>query len=265
MKQKFGALTLLLAFSLVVQAHEFWMQPNKFRIKVGESISVSFKVGENFIGQPWPVKKARIEKLQLHNGNNVKDMNALLQEGEKDNLKITASEEGTHLVVMESNNAFIASDGKSFTEYLEEDGLDEVLSYREKMKMMDDSAKEFYSRHTKLLFQVGEKTDDTFRKEVGLPVEIVPQRNPYNLKVGDPVHFKILHNGKPLFGAKVKVWNRYNNRTTTQNIYSQQDGMIETRISNPGLWMVSVVNMVPLKDSKAEWQSYWASLVFGIQ
>jgi hypothetical protein len=68
-----------------------------------------------------------------------------------------------------------------------------------------------------------------------------------------------------LFGAKVKVWNRYNHRTTVQNIYSQQDGMIETHVSNPGAWMISVVNMVPSKDPKAQYRSFWGSLVFGVR
>jgi hypothetical protein len=40
--------------------------------------------------------------------------------------------------------------------------------------------------------------------------------------------------------------------------------MIETHISNAGAWMVSFVKMVPSKNPEADWQSYWASLVFGI-
>lgn len=85
------------------------------------------------------------------------------------------------------------------------------------------------------------------------------------MKKGDPVAFKILFEGKPLFGAKVKVWNRHNHRTSVQNIFSQQDGVIETHISNPGSWMVSVVKMVPSKNPKAQYRSYWGTLVFGVR
>jgi hypothetical protein len=61
------------------------------------------------------------------------------------------------------------------------------------------------------------------------------------------------------------VWNRYKNRTTMQPIYTQQDGRIEAHVSNPGAWMVSVVQMIPSDDPKADWRSYWGSLVFGVQ
>ena len=74
----------------------------------------------------------------------------------------------------------------------------------------------------------------------------IPEKNPIDLKKGDVIRFKILFKGKPLFGANVKVWNRHNHSTSVQNIFSQQDGMIETHVSNPGSWMVSVVTMISL-------------------
>jgi uncharacterized GH25 family protein len=265
MRKQITVSVVLVLVTWVVQAHEFWMYPDKFRFKPGESITVNFQVGENFVGEPWDLKRHRFERLELVQKTKKSDIRKSVTEGEKDNLKIALKEEGTHMIVMESNEAFISLEAKKFNDYLEEDGLDEPLRIREKTNTLNDSSKEYYSRHTKLLFQVGSKTDDTFSKVIGLPIEIVPDRNPYDLKVGNRIAFKILFNGKPLFGAKVRLWNRYNNTTILQNIYSQQDGTIEATISNPGAWMVSVVNMVPSKNPRAQWKSFWGSLVFGIQ
>jgi uncharacterized GH25 family protein len=167
--------------------------------------------------------------------------------------------------VMESTAVFAQMDAAEFNEYLKEDGLDDALAHRTETNTLDKSAKEVYTRFAKLLVQVDNKTDDTFKKSANLPIEIMIEQNPFLMKVGDPVRFKILFEGKPLFGARVKVWNRYQNRTTLQPIYTQQDGTIETHISNPGMWMVSVVKMIPSRDPKADWQSYWGSLVFGIR
>jgi uncharacterized GH25 family protein len=83
--------------------------------------------------------------------------------------------------------------------------------------------------------------------------------------MGDGVRFKVIFQGKPLFGAKVRIWNRYNNLTTTQNIFTLQDGTIETHISNPGTWLISVVKMIPAKSTEADWQSFRSTLVFGIK
>jgi uncharacterized GH25 family protein len=257
-------IVLFLFSSWLGEAHEFWLQPEKFRYKPGDVASLSFRVGENFIGEPWNVKKQRIQKFRAFHLADERNLASQIVEGEKDNVKIPLTEEGTHLVVMESDAAFLASGAAEFNKYLGEDGLEETYEYRKANGLLADSATEFYSRHAKLILQAGSKIDDTYKKTAGLILEIVPLQNPYSLKIGDRIHFKILYGGKPLFGAMAKIYNRYNNRTTVQNIYTQQDGVIETTVSTPGSWMVSIVKMVPSKDKGAQWRSYWSSLVFGI-
>jgi uncharacterized GH25 family protein len=255
----------LVLSSIVVGAHEFWLQPQKYFYKVGETAVISMRVGENFSGEPWDLKRHRIVKLESHHLGKSVDYRSSVKEGKKDNLEIALAEEGTHLVVMQSNAAFIELKAAEFNAYLKEDGLSDIALLREKTKTQDSSSREFYSRYAKLLLQVGNKKDDTFKKEIGFPLEIIPEHNPYQLKKGDMNRYKILWQGKPLFGALVKVWNRYNNTTAIQNIYSEKNGMIEVRLSNSGEWMISVVKMIPSTEQGADWQSYWGSLVFGIE
>ena len=245
-------------------AHEFWLQPSRFLFTVGEKLLVSFLVGENFMGEPWDLRKHRIEKLELHQLTKSRDLADSVKEGAKDNLQITLREEGTHMLLMQSNNAFAEMEGEKFNAYLKEDGLDEVLDHRQRTNTLSTSAKESYARYSKLLIQVGDKKDDTYKKVAGFPVEIIPEKNPYALKIGDVIRFKILFQGKPSFGTKVRVWNRFDNRTTVQNIYTEKDGTMETRLSGKGPWMVSVVKMIPSKQVGSDWQSYWGSLVFGV-
>lgn len=266
MNRKYIAATVVIALcTLMAQAHEFWLQPQKFFFQVGEKATIGFRVGENFLGEPWDLTKHRVERLQVFHLEQVKDLKAGVVANEKSNFELPLVAEGTHLVVMQSDNAFIEMEAEKFNAYLDEDGLTEIRFARERANAMDKPSKEFYSRHTKLLLQAGEKRDDTYRKVVGLPIEIVPLRNPYTLKKGEAIRFRILWQGKPLFGVSVKVWNRFENRTMLQNIFTEQDGTIETHLSNSGMWMLSVVKMVPSKDKAADYQSYWGSLVFGAE
>jgi len=247
------------------QAHEFWMQPVKFFLLPGEKTSLRFLVGENFIGEPWDLKVHKVEKLELHHAAGVMNLLDSIKEDAKANLNIALQEEGTHLLMLQSNNAFSELEGGKFNEYLNEDGLDEVLSHRKTTGSLDKVGKEFYKRYSKLILQVGNKRDDTYKKIIGSPIEIVPETNPYAFKRGQLVKFKILSDGKPIFGVKVRVWNRFQNRTLIQPVYPEKNGIVEARISNPGPWMVSVVKMVPSKQEGADWQSYWASLTFGVE
>lgn len=263
--KKIIGVSVLLVSGFLIQASQFWLQPVNFIVKTGESVVVNFKEGENFMGRPGSLKKDDLLKLELHHKNTMKDLKGEIVEGEKGAVTATLANEGTYVLVMQSGNAFSNLEAEKFNTYLKEDELDDAYTQREKTNGLNKNGTELYAYCAKLLVQAGEKPDNTFRKETGLPVEIIPEQNPYGLKVGSPIQFKILYMGKPLFGAKVRVWNNYKNRVTVQNIYSQQDGMISTYISNPGMWMVSFIKMIPSKDPKADWQSYKASLVFGIR
>ena len=265
MNRKYIAATIIVLGSLAAQAHEFWLQPQKFFFQAGEKATIGFRVGEGFVGEPWDLKKHQAERLQWLHLDQVKDLRASVTANEKSNFELPLTEEGTHLVVMESNKAFIELEAEKFNAYLDEDGLTEIRFARERANALDKPSREFYSRHTKLLLQVGDKRDDTYRKVAGLPIEIVPLKNPYTLQKSEAVRFRILWQGKPLFGASVKVWNRFDNRTMIQNIFTEQDGTIETHLSNSGMWMISVVKMIPSQDKAADYRSYWGSLVFGAQ
>lgn len=254
----------LFAGLAVAQAHEFWLQCDRYFLKTGEKLRIKFLVGENFLGEPWDLSVHRVESFTCIESDATRNLKDSIDR-ETAMLSTRFSSAGTKLLAMESDVAYMVLEPELFNTYLKEDGLDDVYATREKNKALGQKAREHYSRHTKLFVQVGEKHDDVYAKNLGMPIELIPQRNPYELKRADKCRFLVLFEGKPLFGVKVRVWNRFDNRTTIQNIYTQKDGMIEMQISNPGAWMVSVVKMVPSKDPAADWRSYWGSLVFAVK
>ena len=255
---------IVLAIALT-SAREFWLQPLKFVYKSGEKFTMNFKSGENFMGEPWDLQKNQIESLVLQQVSGSSSIMDSIKEDRNNSLILTLKQEGGYMLAMQTKNALNEWDAERFNSFLKENGLDEVLDRRTKTNTLASPAKEYYSGHAKLLVQVGEKKDDAYKKVNGFPAEILLLENPYALKIGDPIHFKILFDGKPVFGVRVKVWNRFDNRTTIQNIYTEKNGTLETRVSSPGPWMVSVVRMIPAKQSGADWQSFRGSLVFGIE
>lgn len=261
---KRALLLFLLMVFFLAPAHEFWMQPEKFRYQPGEVLKLNLMVGEQFTGEKWDLKKHRLIRFDHHYGTVVQGLiESILAGNEGHHLELPLTHEGTHLFVLQSNNAFIELQAEEFNAYLKEDGLDDIIRYRQQSGTTGKPAREHYQRNAKLLVQVGNKST-TCDKIVGLPLEIVPLQNPYNLKLTDEMKFKILFEGKPLPYAMVKVWNRKDGRTLVQNIYTEKDGTITTRLGNTGMWMVSCVKMVPAREEGADWQSYWASLVFGV-
>jgi uncharacterized GH25 family protein len=265
MDKKVISLLLFMVGGTMALAHEFWLLPKKFRFAIGEEMPVNFRVGENFEGEPWDLKKHKIEKLEMHQLAKSSDIRALVKPDAKERLKVKFLEEGTHLLVMQSNYAFIELGAEKFNEYLKEDGLDNIYEQRKSTNTLDKPSKELYGRFAKLLVQVGKKTDNTFKKRIGSKNEIIPDQNPYTLKSGDYLQCTILFEGKPSPHQLVKVWNKIGNTTFLQNLYTENDGTVKFPINSSGPWMVSTVKMIPSEKEGADWQSMWASLVFGIE
>ena len=113
----------LICFGIIIGvAHEFWMMPKKFRYEVGEEMQVAFLAGENFQGEPWDLSRHKVERLEVHSGITVKKLAEQAKPDKGKNLTYKFDREGTHLVALESNFAFIEQTPEEFAKYLEEDG-----------------------------------------------------------------------------------------------------------------------------------------------
>jgi len=263
--KKLIALILIVGVSSLALAHEFWLQPKKFRYNVGEDVVIDFLVGENFTGEPWDLTKHKVEIAQVISAYGKKDLKTTVKPTKDKNLTYKLANEGTHLFSLTSNSAYIELDAEKFNAYLEEDGLDDITALRKRKSETDKPSRENYTRYAKLLVQSGNKTDDVYKRKVGFKVEIIPLANPYALKNGDYLECEILYQGKPLPHQLVKVWSFIGNRAFLQDVYTENDGRLKFPISNTGPWMVSFVKMIESSKPNVDYESMWASLVFGIE
>ncbi len=264
MKKVIAFLTVLFC-GILTHAHEFWIKPQQFYFKVGDEMVADLMVGENFQGEFWDLTRHQVVSLEMFTALGKKDLVKEVRPTRGKNLKVKLAAEGTHLFALQSNAAFIELEGEKFNDYLKEDGLDNVMQRRTDKGELDKPARELYTRYAKLLVQSGGRTDEVYKRKVGLKHEIIPLNNPARLKSGDYMECRVLFNNEPARHQLVKVWNFIGNRIFLQNIYTENDGTIKFPISNYGPWMVSTVRMEVSQSAQADYESSWASLTFGIQ
>ena len=105
---------------------------------------------------------------------------------------------------------------------------------------------------------------NTYKKHTSLPIDIIPEENPYSLRDGEKLKVRIFFEKKPLANTLVRVWHRNNDQTVKRELRTDEKGEIEFPVFVYGRWMVSTVKMLRLHDDpKADWQSYWGSLTWG--
>jgi uncharacterized GH25 family protein len=261
MKKSLLKIFILLIISTLCMSHEFWLQPRKFILQPSEKTSVDVFVGENYKGDKVDATKFTISKM-THYANNVEE-DFISKVSTKDSVSIEAqfTTEGNHLLAFNNTNKFIELKADKFNEYLKSDGLDNIIKLRKQQGKEKQAGREFYQRCVKTLFQVGAKQDNTFSKNTGMRLEIIPQQNPYSAK---EITFNILFDNQVVTNALVVAWHHKNGRTSKVNKRSDTNGSVKFTVENEGRWMISTVKMIPTTDnSKADYQSFWGSYTFG--
>jgi uncharacterized GH25 family protein len=267
---------VLILFSSAALAHEFWLEPPRFRLAPGATANVHTFIGADFRGEPWTTKATKVLHLVRYGPTPADSTNLTPQNAaETDTFRTEFyfRQPGTHVVVLRSTNSFLELPAEQFTAYLREEGLDYALKLRQENEQTAQPGRETYRRCAKALVQVGDAgatapaTDSACRRVYGLPLELVPEQNPYRVALDKSLTVRVLRAGKPAFGAAVQVWQRQPGGlpTTHYTTRANQNGRILLRLSGPGPYLLAAVDMsrapAKLRD-RADWQSTWASLTF---
>ena len=83
-------------------------------------------------------------------------------------------------------------------------------------------------------------------KPVGQRYEVVPQKDPTTVKVGDKLPIKVVFDGKPIEGAVITTGGSHASDSKNP-LKTNKDGMAHVTIEKAGLQMVKATQYVPLK------------------
>jgi hypothetical protein len=259
---------LLLASPALGQ--EFWLEPARFWVSVGAAVHIRRLIGENFQGNAWGGKSHRVS--QFWHGAPGGAISSMPPATAVDTLRttLTLQQPGTHLVALVTTYAFTTLTAADFAAYLRTAGLEYALAQRVLAGDTIRPVREAYRWCAKTLIQVGPATaTDTARtwaRPVGLPLELVPEQNPYHLAPGAAFTVRVLVAGRPVGGQQVALWRRgARPRALISKLRSNQNGRVLFRLSEAGEYLVSSVSTEPApKNSAADWQSTWSTLTFAL-
>lgn len=158
---------------------------------------------------------------------------------------------------------FIKLEAKDFNSYTHGEGLAEVEKLRAARGEQAKPGRELYSRYSKLLAGAN---GAAATKPLGHALEIVPERDPAQLKPGEALTVTVLFKGKPLASAQVAAvyagavmkGHEYPVTARTGN-----DGKAVLKLDRPGLWYARLIYMEPAQnDPDVDWRSYFATITF---
>ncbi|MDR1111759.1 MAG: DUF4198 domain-containing protein [Deltaproteobacteria bacterium] len=252
--------TLTLAFLAVLSsvpalAHDFWAGVEKAAI--GEQIQVFQGFGHGFPVADEikaDVYAERFEPVRLVGlGSEIKLTQGALAQNFVSEESLAA---GSYYVLAASKLGFASRTPNGFVR----------KSRAEEPSAVSCS---FGANFGKNLLNLGQAGPEAFvSKPVGHKLEIVPQVNPWKVKVGDKFPVKVLFDGQPLPAASVGAFFAgFSDRNAALAFQAEtdQDGLVDIVPLRPGNWLAKVSKSDPYPDeSVCGRETYSASLAFSI-
>ena len=249
-------------------AHDFWIEPSSFEPAPRTVVSFRLAVGRQWQGDAFPRSAGRMVRFTLSGPDGEKTVPGA--EGADPAGAIAAAGPGIYVAAYQSNNGELVLGPDRFADYLRLEGLDWVLAERQRRGEAGQESHEVFARCAKALLRVAgaERGRQIYDRELGLPLELVPEDDPYALGPGGLLRVRLIHRGRPLAGALV-VASPQAHPADEVRARSDRQGRVALRLPTAGVWLVKAVHMERLEGTEAawqhaDWQSWWASLTFAL-
>ena len=241
-------------------AHDMWIEPRPFRPAIGDIVSVRLRVGQDLLGDPLPLDPALVKQFVVEDGAGRRPV--VRRDGADPAGLVRVATAGLLVIGYGSNSSAVELPASKFDQYLKEEGLDALASLRARRGNNAATVRELYSRCAKSLVLSGPPSDEPGDRRLGFVLELVAERNPYALPLGQDLPVRLTYENRPLAGALVVAMNRSG---LAQRLAARTDseGRVRFQVPPGGMWLIKAVHMVPAPaGTNADFVSFWASLTF---
>ena len=257
-----GAILALVLFAAPARAHEFWIDPAAALPATGGQIRTNFRVGQNFVGDPYPYLSSRSNFLRVFVRGKTSGIPG--NEGDMPAVAIDAPDPGLNVIAYYGKPTLVTfEDPAIFATYLESEGLNWVAAAHSARGLPPSGFTEAFSRTVKSLVQVGPITPADKDVETGLPFEMVAEENPYGLAAGSgSLPVRLLWQGKPAADTQIAIF-QDRGSVVRSVLRTDPEGRAIIPITGGGRFLLNAVHVreaLPTLD--AAWESHWASLTF---
>lgn len=269
---------LLLFFWLILSSHDMYLKLDSYFLAPNTQASIqlyngTFERSDNVIARDRMVDVSLVGKGERR----AVDTAQWSEVGETTVLDFTTGAAGTWVAGVSTRPRNIEMSAADFNDYLEHDGVLDMLEWRRQNDAVDQDAVEKYSKHVKTIFQVGETLSEDWQTVLGYPIEFVPLSNPYDLHPGHALQVELLWQGAPLANQLVYVGftpTGHDHDHTGESADHEHDeliqlrtdanGMVSVDIDHQGVWYLRTIHLTESDEPGLTHESNWATLTFAI-
>ena len=281
-----SAAVALILVAAIADAHDLFLRPSDFIVRPNASVHVRVLNG-TFTTSEAPVARSRLYDLSVAGPEGIAhpdttgwtlSTGAGTSPAAESAWHVELGRSGTYLLGASVRPSTIALTGAQFNEYLQEDGLPDVLAARRKAGELGEPARERYSKHVKALVRAESSrtrgadagADTAYRSVLGYVAELIPLEDPYSLHPGGVLHVRALVDGAPVSNQVVLAGGRTSAGVPIPEraVRTGADGVAAIALRGSGTWYVKFIQMSAVPASARDsvnYESKWATLTFALR
>lgn len=256
---------LALCLPLPLAAHEFWIEPQAYRIAPDEPLVADIRVGEEFSGSTYSYSPRNFRRFDLVLNGDVQPVPG--RAGDRPAVTMAVPQEGLGVIVHETGNLFLTyAKMDKFENFLRHKDWLPLLAEHRARGLPEEKFRERYIRYGKSLVAIG--AGQGADADMGLETEIVALANPYTQTLTEmPV--QVLYQGAPRADAQVELFEKAPDGSVEVTLHrTDAEGQVRLPVRPGHAYLVDAVVIRALDglegDRPPVWESLWASLTFAV-
>ncbi len=258
-----GLVFLVAGVAVSVLGHDMWLESSRFFSEPGQELRIRLGNGTIFEVSENAVDPERLTRFSVQGPEGVAEKAGPQRiEGNWLSAPIHLKGAGNYWIAAATKPRSISLSGADFNDYLEHDGVLNVLEERKKEGILERDEVEFYSKYVKAYLQVGDTQTDNFRDPAGLEIELIPQNHPYKIRPGQELTVEARFRNRPLAG----LWlHAAAEGSSPDSQKTDSNGLATFSIDASGRWYIRGIHLFEVDAPDHSYESYWASLTFAVR
>ncbi len=257
--------SLLIAYSIRANAHEFWIEPTQYQLN-DDLINAHLRVGQEFQGMALMYNPQDFKTFKILSGskNKKEKINGIL--GDVPAINITTNVDNLLIIYHETKDKYVDyKKFQKFEDFVNEKGYQQLINTHFEKGFPESNFIESYRRYAKSLITLnGSEGKD---KKTGLLLEFVLDQNPYKELNSKQMSGTLYYKKKPLKKNLVTIFSKYKNtKLSIVNTITDDKGKFTFDIEPGREYLLDSVVIYPRRADPEKnepiWHSDWASTTF---
>lgn len=265
--KKTGTNTFVLLLALCaagsVFGHDTWLIPDRFQVDPKATVKLDLTSGMAFPKLETGPKRERIQSGQCRIADRTFEISDISAAPQSLVFKVALPEAGVATLWVKLPSREIELKPAEVQEYLDEISAPEAVR-DQWSKMQPQRWRERYTKHPKTFVRVGDAgTDRSWSEPVGMELEIVPEKDPTTLRVGDELPVRVLKAGAPHRDFALNAVAAGETKGETKR--TDNEGRVVFRFDKAGQWLLRGTDLRKAETPGVDWESDFATLTLAVK